>query len=119
MGAYLQIMSAPRSYVITLGTGPSPRRRGRHVVRPRRATIIYAGTHRGPGAHRAGRSRRSGHVTVDPSYGPGRHRVVAPRSTRVLRTALPTVLVLAAAALFLTAWFTASDAVAFASIVQP
>ncbi|HEY1485438.1 MAG TPA: hypothetical protein VGF84_05005, partial [Micromonosporaceae bacterium] len=106
-------MSAPRSYVITLGVAQPPRRGGRHVVRSGRATIVYATSSRGPGAHRAGRTARRGHVAVDPTYAPGRHRVVPTRSARVLRTALPTVLILAAAALFLTAWFSASDAVAF------
>jgi hypothetical protein len=131
IAAYIPIMSASPSYVITLGTTPLPRgivsgrrarRGGRHVVRVSGGTaVIFATTGRAPGAHRAGRAAHRAHVIVDPSGGPGRHRVVRRFSARtaIVRSALPTLLVLAVAALFLTAWFSASDAVAFASIVQP
>jgi hypothetical protein len=117
--------------VITVATTPLPcgvvagrraRRGGRHVVRVSGGTaVIYATTGRAPGAHRAGRAAHRAHVTVDPSGRTGRHRVVRKISARtaVARSALPTLLVLVVAALLLTGWFGASDAVAFASIVQP
>ena len=121
-------MSSP-SYVITLGTTPLPsgvvagrraRRGGRHVIQvgSGRTTVIYA-TGRPAGAHRAGRGAHRAHVIVDRSYNPGRHRAPSTLGTAIVRTALPTLLVLAAAALFLTAWLSVSDAVAFASIIQP
>lgn len=114
------------------GTYAAPRRRGGHRspgwgVGRHATTVIYAGPARPRGAHRAG-AQRAGAGTAG-----GRHRATGHQSrnrriTRtgrgglgfsVVRAALPVLLLMLASAVFVSAWFGATGAEAFASIVKP
>jgi hypothetical protein len=138
-------MAATQSYVITVGTTPVPRRalstghrvrrRGDHVVRIASidTTVVYSRSANRPGAHRvktAGPVRRErGAHRASATTAPGRHRATRAqlrqrhaRRTRgalILRGVVPAFVILLIGVLFVGAWFSASDAVAFASIVQP
>ena len=135
-------MAATQSYVITVGTTPVPRRalstghrvrrRRHHVIRIASidTTVVYSRSGHRPGAHRvttAGTVYRE--RGVHRSNATGRHRATRAqlrqrhaRRTRgalILRGVVPAFVILLIGVLFVGAWFSASDAVVFASIVQP
>jgi YD repeat-containing protein len=112
--------------VTVVHTASDTRTAGAHRSTGRRT----AGTLSRRGVHRAGRRRAVDWDALQRSSSAtrigGRHRATraelrARRSSRgvVLRAALPVLLVFAVTAVFISAWFGATGAVAFASVVHP